>query len=141
MIVMVDKMFIAAKAFINFNGKILVLRESTGYKDGSNEGKFDVVGGRIKIGENFYDSLIREIKEETNLKVKIGKPFFVHEWRPVVRDERWQVIAVFVECFADSDKVTLSQDHDKYLWITPENYKEYTLIENLYLTFEAYIKE
>ena len=59
--------------------------------------------------------------------------FFVHEWRPFVRGENWQIIAVFVECFADNDEIVLSQDHDKYLWITPEDYMKHNIIENLYI--------
>src|SRR5258708_5664220 len=70
------KLFVATKAFIVYNGKVLILQESNKYTDGSNEGKFDVVGGRIVPGERFDESLLREIEEETGLEVKIGKPFF-----------------------------------------------------------------
>src|SRR5258708_20961101 len=82
------KLFVATKAFIVYNGKVLILQESNKYTDVSNEGKFDVVGGRIVPGERFDESLLREIEEETGLEVKIGKPFFVNEWRPVVKNER-----------------------------------------------------
>lgn len=137
----VDKIFVATKAFINLNGKILILRESSKYSDGSNSGKFDVVGGRVEPGQRFDESLIREIKEETGLTVKLGKPFFVGEWRPVVRDEQWQIIGTFFECFADSNEVILSEDHDSYEWIDPKNYKDFNLIENLYPAFEVYLEK
>jgi len=58
---MIDKLFVATKAFVKFQGKILILRESSGYKDGVNVGKFDVPGGRIKPGQRFDESLQREI--------------------------------------------------------------------------------
>jgi hypothetical protein len=48
---MVDKLFVAMKALIVFNNKILILRESNKYSDGSNAGKYDVVGGRIIPGQ------------------------------------------------------------------------------------------
>lgn len=117
------KLFVATKAFINFDGKILTLRESGKYADGSNEGKYDIVGGRLEPGQHFRDSLIREVKEETGLGVEIGKPFFVNEWRPVVRGEQLQVVGIFFECKAKTDKVILSTDHDDYKWIKPEKYK------------------
>jgi len=135
------KLFVATKAFVVYNGQVLILRESTNYQDGGNIGKFDVVGGRVKPGQRFDESLKREIKEETGLNVKIGKPFFVNEWRPVVRNEQWQIVGVFFECSATSDKVALSQDHDQYLWIKPTTYKEYNLIENLLPAFEAYLNK
>jgi len=84
---MEPKIFVATKAFIVFNGKVLILRESTKYEDGANAARFDVPGGRLQPGQRFDESLLREIQEETGLAVKIGKPFFVNEWRPVVRGE------------------------------------------------------
>ncbi len=135
------KIWVATKSFIVNNGKVLILREANKYKDGTNEGKYDVVGGRIDPGQRFDESLVREIKEETGMVVKIGKPFHVGEWRPVVRGEQWQVVGTFFECFSDTDKVVLSEDHDEYLWIDPKDYKKYNLIENLYSAFESYLSK
>ncbi len=73
------KLFVAVKGFIINNGKVLLIKESTKYADGANAGKFDVVGGRVKPGQRFDESLVREIKEETGLGVVIGRPFFVNE--------------------------------------------------------------
>ena len=129
----------AVKAFIVYEGKVLLLRESANYEDGTNIGKFDVVGGRVKPGQRFDESLFREIKEETGLEIKIGNPFHIGEWRPVIRGEQWQVVGTFVECFAESDNVLLSKDHDEYLWIDPKNYRKYNLIETLNLAFEKYL--
>jgi 8-oxo-dGTP diphosphatase len=135
------KMFVATKAFIVHDGKVLLVRESSKYVDGSNTGRFDVVGGRVEPGQRFDDSLRREITEETGLTVKLGKPLFVNEWRPQVRGEQWQIVGVFFECFATSNKVVLGEDHDRYEWINPEQYKEYNIIPNLAPAFEAYLKE
>jgi len=135
------KLFTATKAFIVYKEKILILRESSQYQDGANINKYDVPGGRVKPGQRFDESLMREIEEETGLKIKIGKPFFVNEWRPVVKGEQWQIIGTFFECSADSDQVTLSQDHDDYQWIEPKNYKNYNLIGNLHPAFESYLNK
>jgi 8-oxo-dGTP diphosphatase len=135
------KLFTATKAFIIHDGKVLLLKESTKYADGANAGKFDVVGGRIKPGQRFDESLIREIQEETRLNVKIGRPFFVNEWRPIVRGEQWQIVGTFFECFAKSDKVILSEDHEEYVWIDPKEYKKYNLIDNLIPAFASYLSK
>ncbi|OGH69565.1 MAG: hypothetical protein A2754_04040 [Candidatus Magasanikbacteria bacterium RIFCSPHIGHO2_01_FULL_47_8] len=118
----------------------MCLKESAKYVDGANRGKFDVVGGRLKPGERFDESLLREIKEETGLKVTVGRPFFVNEWRPVVRGEQWQIVGTFFECFAESDKVVLSDDHEEYLWIDPKDYRIYNFIDNLVPAFESYLR-
>jgi len=138
---MEPKMFVAMKGFVVHEGRVLVLREASSYKEGSNEGRYDIVGGRIKPGEHFQDSLVREIHEETGLVVNVGKPFFVNEWRPHIKDEQWQVVATFLECEALHTNVVLSQDHDHFLWIDPREYKRYNLIPNLYGAFEEYLNK
>ena len=138
---METKLFTAVKAFINYNDKILILKESTKYKDGANAGRFDVVGGRVKPGQRFDESLMREIKEETGLSVKIGNPFYVGEWRPVVRGEQWQIVGTFFECISDSDDVVLSEDHEDFEWINPKEYRNFELIENLIPAFEKYMNK
>ena len=134
------KLFTATKAFIRHEGKVLILRESAKYGDGSNAGRYDVPGGRIEPGQRFDESLRREIAEETGLTVAIGRPFFVNEWRPVVRGEQWQIVGTFFACDAASPAVTLGEDHDEFLWIDPAKYADYPLIENLRPAFEAYLK-
>lgn len=133
------KLFVATKAFIAYQGKVLLLRESTQHADGTNAGRYDVVGGRVSPGERFDDSLLREVREETGLAVTIGRPFHVGEWRPVVRGEQWRVVGTFFICEAESDVVTMSGDHVEYVWIDPKDYGQYELIDNLKPAFEAYL--
>jgi 8-oxo-dGTP diphosphatase len=136
---MVDKLWVATKAFIVYNGKVLIIRESTKYVDGANPNKYDVVGGRIEPGQRFDDSLRREIREETGLEVSIGRAFHIDEWRPVVRGEQWQIVGTYIECFAETDQVTLSQDHDDFQWIDAAEYKKYVLYDGIEKAFEAYL--
>ena len=136
---MPPKIFIATKAFIVHQGKILIVRESSKYSDGTNVGKYDVVGGRVKPGEVWEESLKREVQEETGLEIKIGKPFHVSEWRPIVQDEQWQIIGIFFECHTTTDQIKLSEDHDDFQWIDPVNFKDYDLIPNLNEAFENYL--
>ncbi|MBI4090311.1 MAG: NUDIX domain-containing protein [Candidatus Kerfeldbacteria bacterium] len=134
----VNKLFVATKAFIIFDSKVLILKESSKYQDGTNVDKFDVCGGRLQPGERFDEGLRREVKEETGLEVSVGKPFFVNEWRPVVQGEQWQIVGVFFECRANSNEVRLSSDHDAYQWIEPSQHPKYNLIENLRPAFEVF---
>lgn len=131
-------LFVATKAFIIHHGNILILRESGRYADGTNANRYDVPGGRVKPGEQFTDGLRREVKEETGLAVVIGSPFYVGEWRPVVRGQQWQVVGIFFLCHTETNQVSLSADHDDWQWIDPARATTYSLIDNLGPAFEAY---
>jgi len=136
---MSPKLFVATKAFIVNGGKVLLLREAGKYQDGTNIGRYDVVGGRLTPGEHFRDSLLREITEETKLTVEVGRPFFVNEWRPVVREEEWQIVGIFFRCEANLTEVTLSEDHDAFEWIDPKDFAKYNIIPNLAPAFESFL--
>lgn len=84
------------------------------------------------------ESLRREVREETALEITIGKPFFVNEWLPIIKNEQWQIIGIFFACQAHSDKVILSEDHDSFIWIDSKNYLDHPIISNLEKAFEAY---
>jgi 8-oxo-dGTP diphosphatase len=129
----------AVKAFIVHDGNVLLVREAMNYATGTNQGKYDVVGGKVKPGEHFEDGLRREIREETGLTVRIGRPFYVGEWRPLVGGTQYHIVGIFFECFAESGTVTLGPDHDEYRWIDPRTYADHALIETLIPAFQAYL--
>lgn len=134
------KLFVATKAFILHEGKVLILRESGSYQEGTNVGKYDLPGGRLNPGEAVMDGLRREIMEETGLTVEVLGPLAVNEWRPTVRGEEWHVVGMFFLCEAVSSDVRIGEDHDAYEWINPRAYKEAGVIESLSVVFEAYLK-
>ena len=121
------KLFAATKALIEKDGKILILREHPDYVDGVNPGMYSLPGGRVEPGEHFEESLRREIMEETGMTVKIGSPVHVDEWRPVVHGKQWQIIGTFFICTVQNTEVTLSNEHDSFEWIHPEEVDNYML--------------
>ena len=134
------KLFIATKAFIVRDGKVLLLREAGSYQDGTNSGRYDLPGGRLKPGERFDEALRREVREETGLEIEIGAPIAVNEWRPMVRDESWQIVGVFFMCVPAPGDVRLSEDHDAFLWIDPAEFASVAIIDNLRVVFEAFLR-
>ncbi len=133
------KLFIATKAFIEYEGKVLMIRESTNYKEGVHAGKFDLPGGRLTPGEHFDEALRREVKEETGLEIEIHAPCFVNESWPVVKGEQWQIVRVFFRSTASSSRITLSNDHSEAIWMDPHTFRDQPIIENLIPVFEAYL--
>lgn len=133
------KLFVATKAFIEKDGKVLVVKEAPAYQSGTHIGKFDLVGGRIQIGEKLEEALRREAREEIGADLEIGAPFFADESlpHPVVKDDEWQVIKIFFRCKLQGE-IKLGNDHDEFKWIDPREYAQAGLIENLYPAFDAY---
>jgi 8-oxo-dGTP diphosphatase len=132
---------LATKALIvNDQGKILVLREAV-YDDGTNTGRYHLPGGRINPGEAFIDGLRREVIEETGLEIEGGKPLYVGEWWPVIKDIPNQIVAIFFVCKPLTTQVRLSEEHDEFKWISPEEALELDLMEPEDKVIETYIKD
>lgn len=113
---------IAAKAVITDDrGNVLLIREAK-YKDGTNLGKYQMPGGRLELGEGFYEALHREVKEETGLDIKPMKPLYVGEWSPTINGVTQQIVAIFMLCEVESIDVKLSDEHDDFKWVDPSNY-------------------
>lgn len=121
---------IAMKALIvNDEGKVLLLREADTYEEGTNVGRYQVPGGRLDVGEPFLDGLNREVMEECGLEISVEKPLYVAEWSPVIRGVKTQIVAVFFLCHAKTTEVRLSDEHDDYQWVDPEEVEKFNVLE------------
>jgi len=132
------KHFIATKAFLNRNGKVLLLRESNKYQDGNHLAQYDVPGGRIESGEELLSALKREVFEESSLGFVAPKTFFEDVVHVPRGNETWEIRRIYYACDANCGEVVLSNDHDDYQWINPKEYSQINIISNLKEVFEAY---
>jgi ADP-ribose pyrophosphatase YjhB (NUDIX family) len=91
----------------NSKNKILVLKRI-------GEGNWSLPGGRLNKREDWKQSFIREIKEETNLDCQNPQPFEVN-----VLPDPYQVkyCVYFSVDVSDLDKLKISKEHTKYKWI------------------------
>jgi len=111
--------FVGQKAFIEKDGEVLVLNDP-------DEG-LDFPGGRIDEGEiNLADSMKREVMEEVGLEIEVGKPFVT--WFNAFPDSHSlagkKVFLIGYRCKYLSGEVKLSHEHNKFKWVSKENYKE-----------------
>ncbi len=133
------KLFVGAKGIVYKNGKVLLVRESSVYEDGAEEGKWDMVGGRIESGEYVRDGLVREIKEESGLDVSPGELVDVFDGFPEIKGEKCHVVRMYFLCEVATDEVTLSTDHDAYEWVDPENVGDKILMNDITEMLAAFV--
>ena len=113
------KLFVGVKALIVHEGKVLLLREAA-YDEGTNEGKWDVPGGRINPEEPILEGLKREVTEESQLVIETEEVLGVFETFPEIKGESCHVVRVFYRAKAITTNVVLSGDHDLYEWVSLE---------------------
>ena len=113
--------FIGQKAFIEKNGKLLMMHDP--------QMGFDLPGGKIQEGEmDLAASLQREVKEETSLIIQVGAPFFT--WFFTIplnsghRSAGKRIFNVGYKCKYISGDIVLSSEHDSYRWVDKDTYKE-----------------
>ncbi|NIN92255.1 NUDIX domain-containing protein, partial [bacterium] len=82
---------------------------------------WDLPGGDLDFGEEAIEGLIREVEEETGLKIRNPLPFDVESH---INKEGDFWITIAYKAKADSEKVVLSFEHNDFKWLTPEEFLE-----------------
>ena len=109
---------LGVKAIVIHNKKVLLLQRSRNRKSGKGYGEWEFPGGKVEFGEDFHTTLRREIKEETGLEyICIGKLLYA---MTAVVGPNAQIVGLMYVCYANSDKVTLSDEHLDFVWAGKE---------------------
>lgn len=107
-------------ALIEKNNNVLLAKRSTG--DPNVMGKWEFPGGKVELGENEFDAIEREIKEEFELDIK-AKKFLINnicEYPAKTVDLR------LYSCDYVAGKFNL-HDHSEYRWVSKEDLQNYDL--------------
>ncbi|MEM3387201.1 MAG: NUDIX domain-containing protein [Nitrososphaerales archaeon] len=119
-----------ATAFLTYRGKILILKRSD--KVGTYRGAWAGVSGYVEQGEEPLDTALKEVVEETGLKLdrgallKRGAPLPAYD---KVKDVLWLVHPFLFK--APTNKIRLDWEHETYAWIKPEAVKHYSTVPRL----------
>jgi 8-oxo-dGTP diphosphatase len=105
------------------DGKILIIKRSTDSK--TNPGKWELPGGKVDQGESFDQALIREVYEETNLKIALNRVIGISEQTlPLIR-----AVHIIMSGNITEGELNLSYEHEGYAWVFFENLSDYELAD------------
>ena len=109
---------VSQKAVIfNEDGKFLVMLR--GVTAPSNPLKWDLPGGDVDFGEDPQESILREIEEESALKIYGLMPFDV-DAHINGAGQHWFTVAY--KANTKSDDVKISWEHDEYKWVDEKEF-------------------
>lgn len=118
----------AVGCFIKCDGKILVLHRQNHRPEGNTWG---LPAGKIDNGENMKAAIIREIQEETGLKISDSEVAFIKKFYVRYPDYD-SIFNVFETNIRDGGKIKIDKkEHKNFQWISPEDALKLDLIEDL----------
>lgn len=94
----------------NDNGEILIVKRHP--KSKTDPEMWELPGGKVENGEFFADALIREIKEETSLDVKVGD--FAEAIQNDYMHKRTVQLMMYLKDVEGAVKI--SEEHTDWMW-------------------------
>ena len=94
-------------------GNALIVRRSE--REEQLAGYYELPGGKVEFGDDPARTVEREFKEETGLKARAVKPYYVFSYVHPANTHRIEIVYL-----VESDErkaVVLSEEHDEYRWI------------------------
>lgn len=123
------------------NDAVLLLQRS---EHETYAGQWQPPAGKIEYGEAPEDALGREFYEETGIEVEPRQPFDVQDY--LVDGENTEnggarhsiIISYLVDPVDDvaPDDVTLSDEHQAYDWVQPDEAQDWNLVGTFYDTLD-----
>lgn len=105
------------------DGKVLILKRSTESK--TNPGKWELPGGKVNQEESFDQALVREVYEETNLKIALEHVIGASEQNlHIIRAVHIIMSGIIME-----GELILSREHEGYAWVEVETLPDYELAD------------
>jgi hypothetical protein len=104
---------------LNEKNKVLIMSRKT---DDFMGGIDELLSGNMEQGENIYDSLIREVKEETNLDV-VNVKLYIGSFDYISGKGKKARQYNFVLDVKNTENIILTE-HDEYNWLTIEEIRK-----------------
>lgn len=120
-------MFVVAVAAIIFkDSRVLAMKRSKNKDAGP--GLWETLSGRIEADEEPVEALKREIDEECGLAVKVDpRPITAYS----ARRKGFPMVLIVYRAFYEAGDVIISDEHDEYKWVTPDEFAELSSLTRL----------
>ena len=112
---------LTVRGLLKKDNKFLILKRHL--NSSSNPNRWELPGGKVDDGENFDKALIRELKEETNLDIKIGdlvgavQEDFPHK----------KTVAIIMNIELISGEVKISKEHVDWKWVSIDELESFDI--------------
>lgn len=121
----------------NEQGEILLVKTRR-------DGKWVFPGGQVEIGENLIDGVIREVKEESGMDIKVSHIVGIYsntgtyEGHSGVKVVPTKVIFDFA-CTSMGGELTTSEETSSSHWVEKDRVLDFLSAEALRLRYQAYV--
>ena len=121
-------------AIIIHNGKILLEKR----RNDPGKGKWSVPGGLVELGENIEETVLREVKEETNLEVENPQHVDVVTHISLDKNGKIKYHFVIIDYLVKLKRGTLkaASDAEKLQWVPFDKVEKYNLTKSFRAFFE-----
>ena len=112
---------------IEAEGKVLLLQQ---WKHKSDWWIWLEPGWKVQNAESFEQAMLREVYEETWLKIsslpykKLFQRYFEYKWENIT-------LEMYYVKYTRKPKIVLSEEHSNYIWLSPCECLDLNLVEDL----------
>jgi len=117
--------FIGVHALVRRGDSVLLLHRSD--KKAYMPGKWDIPGGSLESGESTVETILREVREETGLQIKVNKIRYAYS-NKVELPARQTIQIVYEAEYVSGDVRLNPAEHQEYRWVDIRQMKDYDLI-------------
>jgi 8-oxo-dGTP diphosphatase len=125
---------VLTKALIFKDNKLLMLKRKLGSSFAG--GTWDIPGGKMEFGEQPENALVREVYEETSLKIEILDILSISSG--VNKVKRNQYITIVYICNYVSGSVSINSENIDYEWVDADKADKHEKIYYLKEAIEKY---
>src|SRR3989344_980797 len=118
------RQIITACVFLHKEGKAFIGKRSK--TKSFLPGKWELPGGHVEFGETLEECLRRELREEFDIEIILGKPYF--EFTYLMNDGNDHVIEVLYLAQMENPDQEIrlrAEDHEDYKWISEDEIDKY----------------
>ncbi len=114
-------------ALIKDNDSVLILKRNkwrAGHRLNAEAEKWDFAGGTVEKGELPKDAVVREVFEETGLKVKVSTIIYESSNYDKAKDKVFTTLVYECDILSDLDVTLNAEEHSAFEWLTIDEIKE-----------------